>query len=240
MYTFFSTISVSFFVALGSIIFLDLILSGDNAVVIAMACKSLPQQQRKRAIICGGLGAVFVRIILTFVAATLLDIPYLQFLGGVALLWISVNLLIKEARHDIRTEATSFQAAVKTILFADFIMSLDNILALAAIAQTVPTHKYPLIIIGLSISIPIVLCGAQLLVKLMDKFPGIIYIGAGILAYAAAEMIVSDQSIGVYLSRYKLWIQLLLTTGAVSFGYFKKNSQSHKPDTLTKHAKRVS
>lgn len=234
MHTFISSINIEWFVALGSILFLNLLLSGDNAVVIAMVSKKLPSEQRTKAIVCGSLGAVVLRVILTFIAASLLDVPYLQFLGGVALLWIAVNLLKSEDHHDTGAAATTLFAAIRTILFADLIMSLDNILALAAIAQTVPDYKYSLIIIGLATSVPIVVFGAQLLVTLMDKYPGIIYLGAGILAYAAAEMIVGDQSIGVFLSQYQLWIQILLPTGVVAFGYIKRNRQSHVPDNNVK------
>ena len=225
----FSTIGPEWFVALGSILFLNLILSGDNAVIIAMASKNLPAEQRIKAILWGSLGAVVLRVILTFIAASLLDVPFLQFLGGIALLWIAINLLNKKDSHDTSTEVTSLQAAIKTILFADLIMSLDNVLALAAIAQTVPDHKYSLIVVGLATSIPIVVFGAQMLVKLMDKFPVIIYIGAGILAYAAAEMIVSDRSVSVFISQYKLWIKILLTTGVVTFGYLMKRGQALVP-----------
>lgn len=226
----FSNIGAEWFIALGSILFLNLILSGDNAVIIAMASKQLPAQQRKKAILWGSLGAVVLRVILTFIAASLLDVPYLQFFGGIALLWIAINLLKKDDDHDTGTAATSLRAAIKTILFADLIMSLDNVLALAAIAQTVPEQKMSLIIVGLATSIPIVVFGAQLLVKLMDKFPFIIYIGAGILAYAAGEMIVSDRSIGIYFSHYKLWIEILLTAGVVTIGYIKKNRNSQLPN----------
>jgi YjbE family integral membrane protein len=225
----FSTIGAEWFIALGSILFLNLILSGDNAVIIAMASNQLPAEQRKKAIIWGSLGAVVLRIVLTFIAASLLDIPYLQFLGGIALLWIALNLLSKDDNQETGAQATSLPSAIKTILFSDLIMSLDNVLALAAIAQTVPTQKYSLIIVGLATSIPIVVFGAQLLVKLMDKFPFIIYIGAGILAYAAGEMIVSDRSLGICISQYNLWIELLLTLGVVVIGYVKKNRNVQIP-----------
>ena len=229
MSDFFSSLGPEWFVALGSILFLNLILSGDNAVIIAMASKKLPTKQQTKAILWGSLGAVVLRVLLTLIATSLLDIPYLQFLGGVALLWIAVDLLNKEDKHDTTAEVVSLKDAIKTILFADLIMSLDNVLALAAIAQTVPEHKYSLILVGLATSIPIVVFGAKLLVKLMDKFPAIIYLGAGILAYAAAEMIVSDQSIGVFLSQYKLWVEILLTAGVVAFGYSKRKKQSPNP-----------
>lgn len=211
------------FVALGSILFINLILSGDNAVLIALASKNLSPDQRKTAILWGSAGAVVLRIVLTFVAAYLLDIPYLQFAGGLALLWIAVGLLNQSAEEGGHGEATSFKDAIKIILFADLVMSLDNVLALAAISQTVPTGKYTLITIGLATSIPLVVFGAQMLMRLMDKFPVIVYIGAGILGYAAAEMIVSDRAVGAYVRGYEGLIEIVLTVGVIAVGYWLKS-----------------
>lgn len=211
------------FVALGSILFINLILSGDNAVLIALASKNLSPDQRKTAILWGSAGAVVLRIVLTFVAAYLLDIPYLQFAGGLALLWIAVGLLNQSAEEGGHGEATSFNDAIKIILFADLVMSLDNVLALAAISQTVPTGKYTLITIGLATSIPLVVFGAQMLMRLMDKFPVIVYIGAGILGYAAAEMIVSDRAVGAYVRGYEGFIEIVLTVGVIAVGYWLKS-----------------
>ncbi|MGL5511941.1 MAG: TerC family protein, partial [Sporomusa sp.] len=208
---FFGTIGPEWFMALGSILLINLVLSGDNAVIIALASKNLPAAQRKQAIIWGSLGAVVLRIILTFVAAFLLDIPYLQFVGGLALLYIAINLLKQDSKEGEYGEAASFSEAIKIILFADLIMSLDNVLALAAISQTVPAGKYGLITVGLATSIPIVVFGAQLLMKMMDRFPAIIYIGAGVLGYAAAEMIVSDKAVGLYVHEYSLLLKIGLT-----------------------------
>lgn len=137
--------------------------------------------------------------------------------------------IAKEEEASTDNAASSLQAAIKVILIADLVMSLDNVLALAAIAQTVPGHKYSLILVGLATSIPIVVFGAQILVKLMDKFPIIIYFGAGILAYAASEMIISDKSIGIYLLPYKLWVQLGMTFGVIAIGYFKKRGHASTP-----------
>lgn len=210
------------FVALGSILFVNLILSGDNAVIIAMASKCLPAEQRTKAVLWGSVGAVILRIMLTFLAASMLDIPYLQFIGGLALLWIAVGLLGKGHDEVSCQEASSFKEAIKVILFADLIMSLDNVLALAAVAQTVPDSKYSLIIVGLATSIPLVVFGAQMLMKLMDRYPIIVYIGAAILGYAAAEMVVSDKAVGPLIGQFKLYIEIILTLAVVAIGHWKK------------------
>lgn len=219
---FFGTIGPEWFMALGSILLINLVLSGDNAVVIALASKNLPVGQRKMAILWGSVGAVILRIILTFVAAFLLNIPYLQFLGGLALLYIAINLLQSNGNESDYGEATSYREAIKIILFADLIMSLDNVIALAAIAQTVPSGKYSLITAGLATSIPLVVFGAQLLMKLMDRFPVIIYFGAGVLGYAAAEMILSDSAVGPYIHEYALAVKVLLTLAVIVGGYILK------------------
>jgi len=227
---FFGTIGPEWIMALGSILLINLVLSGDNAVIIALASKNLPAAQRKQAIIWGSLGAVVLRIILTFVAAFLLDIPYLQFVGGLALLYIAINLLKQDSKEGEYGEATSFSEAIKIILFADLIMSLDNVLALAAISQTVPAGKYGLITVGLATSIPIVVFGAQLLMKMMDRFPAIIYIGAGVLGYAAAEMIVSDKAVGLYVHEYALLLKIALTLAVVITGYVMKSRGAQVPN----------
>ena len=219
---FWGSIGPEWFMALGSILLINLVLSGDNAVIIALASKNLPVAQRQKAILWGSVGAVILRIILTFVAAQLLVVPFLQFLGGLALLYIAISLLIDNSREVGYGEAASYREAIKTILVADLIMSLDNVLALAAISQTVPSGKYGLITVGLATSIPLVVFGAQLLMKLMDRFPSIIYCGAGILGYAAAEMIVSDKVVGTYLSEYTLLFKTGLTLAVVIAGYFLK------------------
>lgn len=228
---FFGTIGSEWFMALGSILLINLVLSGDNAVIIALASKNLPAHQRKMAILWGSLGAVVLRIILTFVAAYLLDIPYLQFLGGLALLYIAISLLKEDNDKADYGEATSYREAIKIILFADLIMSLDNVLALAAIAQTVPSGKYSLITVGLATSIPLVVFGAQLLMKLMDRFPFIIYAGAGVLGYAAAEMIVSDSAVGPYIHQYALYLKAGLTIAVIAAGYMLKMRNTSKVDS---------
>lgn len=215
-------------IALGSIMLADLILSGDNAVVIALASQRLPATQRKQAVIWGCLGAVTMRIALTFTTASLLSIPYLQFIGGLTLFFIAVNLLEKKSTNKTYRQAVCFREAVRVILLADTIMSLDNVLALAGIAQTVPDSKYSLIMIGLAVSIPLVVFGAQLLIKLMDKFPLIPYACAGLLGYAAAELMVSDKAFNSLLIQYKTPLEIILCAAVIGIGFWRKH-QSKPP-----------
>ena len=214
--------NLQWFFALGSILFINLILSGDNALVIAMASRKLPAKQRTNAILFGTGGAVVLRIALTLVASILLEVSYLQFLGGVALLWIAVKLLAEDNCESSCDQATTMAEAIKIILFADLIMSLDNVLALAAVAQTIPDSKYSLIILGLATSIPLVVFGAQVLMKLMDRFPIIIYLGAAVLGYAAAEMIVGDKAVGELIGSYKLFVEIAAVAGVVMIGHWRK------------------
>ena len=220
--------TAAWFAALGSIILLDLILSGDNAIVIAMACKNLPDHEKLKGMIIGGAGAVIVRVVLTLFATELLGFPYLQFIGGFLLIYIAVKLLVEKDDGGANgKQAVTLFAAVRTIMIADFIMSLDNVLALAGVANMVPEGKWSLIIAGLMISLPIVLCGASLFMMIMKKLPGLIYVGGGILAYTAAEMMVMDRVIGVYLQDWGLMIKIVLVIAVLSFGWFK-NHQSCK------------
>ena len=226
MNEFFASLNMEWFMALGSILLINLILSGDNAVIIALASKNLPPSQRTQSVLWGSAGAVVLRIILTFAAASLLDVPYLQFIGGLALLWIALNLLGKDHDDTDCKEAASLKEAIKIILIADLIMSLDNVLALAAVAQTLPDSKYSLIIVGLLTSIPLVVFGAQLLMKLMDRFPIIIYAGAGILGYAAAEMLTADKGVGVYLQPYSAILEIGAVLLVIGWGYFQRRRRT--------------
>ena len=204
--------------ALGSITFVNLILSGDNAVIIALASRNLPPKQRKQAVLWGSAGAVVLRIILTLVAALLLQIPYVQFVGGVALLWIAVSLLADEKKDMDMKEAGSFTEAVKVILVADLIMSLDNVLAIAGIAQ----GDMVLLGIGLAMSIPLVIFGSQMLMSLMDRFPIIIYAGAAVLGWTAAKMMLDDAALGSYLMPYSLLLEAGLVLVVLGVGHWLK------------------
>lgn len=181
-----------------NICIINLILSGDNAVVIALASRNLAGKQRKLAIFWGSAGAIILRIVLTVVAVFLLRIPYLQSIGGLLLVWIGIKLLTDEEDEDDLEASSNMMTAIKTIIIADLIMSLDNVLAVAAASK----GNYILLIVGLAISIPIIIVGSQLLVWLMNKFPPFVYIGAGLIAWTAGEMINTDKKIAPLLYNF--------------------------------------
>lgn len=210
--------------ALISITFMDLILSGDNAVVIALASRNLPANQRTKAVIWGAAGAVGLRVILTTVAAMLLQVPYVQFFGGLALLWIAIKLLAGEKEETKCKEASSFWEAIRIIIIADAIMSLDNVLAVAGIAH----GNIPLLLFGLGMSIPLVVFGSQFFLKLMDRFPILVYLGAAILGTTSAEMVASDAIIGTYLHSYELILKIAFTIGVIGIGYWLKSRHAHE------------
>ena len=226
--------SPEWFAALSGILLMDLILSGDNAIMIALACKNLPKHHRGRVIIIGGVGAVLIRVACTLFATGLLAAPYLAFIGGIALLFIAIHLLAQDKTEDGREKQTNaptkFWAAVRTILIADFIMSLDNILSLAGIANTVPEGKWSLIICGLMISIPIVLFGAQLFLMIMLRVPVVIDIGAAILGYTAAELMLGDKGMGAYLEPYALPIKVLFVVGVLVIGNYLQRRAKKRTD----------
>lgn len=171
------------------IVMINIVLSGDNAVVIAMASKNLPERQRIQAVWWGAFGAVFLRIVLTAAAVYLLTVPYIQLAGSLLLLYIAVKLLAdEENRTGVKSKAT-LAGAVWTIIVADFVMSLDNVLAIAAIAK----GSIVLLAIGILISIPLIVWGSTFVMKLLHQYPVLVYIGAAILGYTAGEMLVADQ-----------------------------------------------
>lgn len=173
------------------IMLINVVLSGDNAVVIAMASNKLPFKERKQAMWWGVFGAVGLRILLTVIAVILLNVPYLQAAGSLLLMYIALKLLMDEEGHSHVRGSTSLFGAVRTIIVADFVMSLDNVLAIAAIAQ----GNFLLIVLGIGLSIPLIIWGSTLIMKLLHLYPVLIYIGAGILGYTAGEMLVSDLKI---------------------------------------------
>ncbi len=183
-------LTTSFWVDVLKIIMIDLLLSGDNAVVIALACRNLPAEQRKKGILFGMAGAVVLRIVLTFFAVSLLSLPYLKLVGAMLLLWIGIKLILPEDEHDegsIKADARLL-GAIKTIIVADFVMSLDNVLGVAAAAQ----GNVPLLVFGLLISIPLIAWSSQLVLKVIDRFPYVIFGGGALLGYVAGEMLVSE------------------------------------------------
>lgn len=181
--------SSDFWIGLVKIIWINIILSGDNAVVIALAARSLPAQQQRKAIMFGSGAAVVLRVGLTVVAARLLELPWLEIAGGLLLLWIGVQLFEEEGDDDGDDKAGgSLMAAVRTILLADLVMSLDNVIAVAAAAQ----GSMLLLILGLAISIPLVIFGSTLMIKLMERFPVIVLAGAALIGWVAGETIIAD------------------------------------------------
>ena len=189
--------SVDFWIGLIKIIWINIILSGDNAVVIALAARSLPPAQQKKAIVWGSGAAVIMRIALTVVAVKLLEMSFLQIVGGLLLLWIGVQLLSDEEEGDGHAkEHGSLMAAVRTILVADMVMSLDNVIAVAAAAK----GSMVLLILGLAISIPLVIFGSTLMIKLMERFPIIVMLGAALIGWVGGETIISDVALKTVLT----------------------------------------
>jgi len=184
-----------FWVAVGQIILIDIVLGGDNAVVIALACRGLPPHLRTKGVLWGTAGAIILRVILIFFALTLLAIPYLKIVGALLLIWIGVKLLVPDhddAHGDIQA-SDKLWGAIKTVVIADLVMSIDNVIAIAGAAESAGgDHKMPLVIFGLLVSIPIIVWGSQLVLKLMDRFPIIITAGGMLLGWIAGTMAVTD------------------------------------------------
>ncbi|HVJ24390.1 MAG TPA: TerC family protein, partial [Burkholderiales bacterium] len=185
-----------FWLNLLKIIGVNIILSGDNAVVIALAARSLPQRQQKAAVLWGSGAAVLMRIILTVFAVALLTLPWLKIIGSLLLFWIGIKLLVPEDADEDISASDNLMAAIKTILIADLVMSIDNVIAVAAAAQ----GSLTLLILGLGISIPLVIFGSTMLLHLMERWPVIITIGGGLLGFVAGEMLVTDPALHGWLS----------------------------------------
>lgn len=220
--------SASFFVALINIIFIDLILAGDNAIVIGMAAKRLPQTLQKKAILYGTAGAVILRILATVIVVWLLGIPWIHAIGGVMLIFIAYKVLADDDSHESIEAKDSLWAAIRTIIIADAAMGLDNVLAVAGASG----QHIVLVIIGLLISVPIVVWGSTLIIKLLNRYPWIAYLGAAVLAYTASHMITQEPK---FLSFFedKPFLQYLLIAlviiGVLLAGYLKK--RQHKDNS---------
>jgi YjbE family integral membrane protein len=199
--------SVAFWQALGAIIWVNLLLSGDNAVVIALAARSLPAKQQTLAVFWGSAAAIILRVILTVFAVALLQLPWLKLIGGVLLLWIGVKLLVPEESEANIASSDNLWQAVKTILIADLVMSMDNVIAVAAAAEQGPEGaKLALLIIGLALSIPIVIFGSTLMLKVMERYPIIITLGAGLLGWIAGDIMVTDPVIADWVKANLPWL----------------------------------
>jgi YjbE family integral membrane protein len=202
-----------FWVTLGQIMMINIVLSGDNAVVIAMASRSLPPKQQKQAIFFGSFGAIFLRVILTFFAVMLLGLPWLKIIGAVLLGWIGIQMLLPEDGEEEISAHAQLWSAIKTIIVADFIMSLDNVLGVAAAAK----GSLLLLILGLAISIPLIIYGSTFILKLMNRFPSIITVGGGVLGWVAGEMAIADPIVSPWVEGEASWLHSMAPViGALS------------------------
>ncbi len=186
----------AFWVALGKIVWVNILLSGDNAVVIALAARGLPDSQRRKAVFFGSAAAIVLRVVLTIFAVQLLQYPYLKLVGAVLLFWIGVQLMVPADDDENVQSADHLWGAVRTILIADLVMSIDNVLAVAGAADSGPPQsRLLLLIIGLGMSIPLIIVGSQMLMKVMERLPVLITLGAALLGFVAGEMLVHDQAV---------------------------------------------
>jgi YjbE family integral membrane protein len=199
-----------FWVTLAQIMMINIVLSGDNAVVIAMASRALPPRQQKQAILFGSFGAIALRVILTFFAVMLLGLPYIKIIGSALLGWIGIKMLVPDEAETELDGHSHLWAAIKTIIVADFVMSLDNVLGVAAAAK----GNLVLLILGLAISIPLIIYGSTLILKLMNRFPIIITLGGGILGWVAGEMLVTDPVLGNWVEN-RHWLHTVVPVLAV-------------------------
>ncbi|WP_046174275.1 TerC family protein [Domibacillus indicus] len=209
-----------FFTALLSIIVIDLVLAGDNAILIGLAARKLPKDQQKKVILWGAVGAIIIRTIATLLVVYLLEIPGLHLIGGILLVWIAYKLLVEEDEHEDVKAANSLWGAVKTIIIADALMGLDNVLAVAGASQ----GDFLLVMIGLLVSIPVVMWGSTLILRLIERFPVIVMIGAGILGWTASKMIVGEPFLADYfISPYlKYGFELVIVAGILLAGTLKQ------------------
>jgi YjbE family integral membrane protein len=212
--------SSAWFSALAAIILIDLVLAGDNAIVIALAARSLPKNLQRRAIVWGTVGAIVVRSVMTLGVVWLLKTPGLMLVGGLGLLWIAYKLLAPGGGHDEHGPVpTTFLGAMKTIVVADALMGIDNVLGVAGAAH----GSFDLVVIGLLVSVPIVVWGSTVVLKLVDRFPIITYLGAGVLAYTAAHMIVSEPLLDPVFDPHmlaRIATYALLVTGVLAAGWW--------------------
>jgi YjbE family integral membrane protein len=214
--------SPAFWSALLSIIIIDLVLAGDNAVVIGMAARNLPKELQMRAILWGTAGAIGIRIFATIIVVWLLKIPGLLLIGGILLIWIAYKLLVEKKDHEIKAEPNIW-AAIRTIVIADAVMGVDNVIAIAGAAH----GDIVLVIIGLLVSVPIIVWGSTLIISWIERYPVIIYIGAAVLAYTAAKMIVGEPWIKDFFIEkplFKWTLVLIITAGVILAGVLKNRA----------------
>lgn len=194
--------SVEFWTAVAQIIAIDIVLSGDNAVVIALACRNLTPEQRRKGIFWGVTGAVGLRVVLTAFAALVMNLPWLKLVGGVLLVWIAVKLLLPEGEEGEDIEpAAHLWGAIKTIIVADFVMSLDNVIGVAGAAH----GSIALLLFGLVVSIPLIVWSSQIILHAMERWPAIVLVGAGLLGYVSGEMMLTDAGVVRWLPELPQW-----------------------------------
>src|SRR5450830_1370789 len=186
-------------VAVGQIMLIDILLGGDNAIVIALACRKLPDHLRLRGILWGTFGAVLIRIVLIAFAVTLLALPFIKMVGAIFLFWIGIKLLSEREDHGEINGSDKLLMAIKTIVVADVVMSVDNVIAIASAAEQAGQHQLLLVIFGILVSIPIIVWGSTLVLKLMERLPIIINLGAALLGYLAAGMLSSDMAVSAWV-----------------------------------------
>jgi YjbE family integral membrane protein len=222
--------SSAWFSALAAIVLIDLVLAGDNAIVIALAARNLPSHLQKKAIVWGTVGAIAVRTVMTVCVVWLLKIPGLMLVGGLGLVWIAYKLLADQSSGDEHSPgATTFWGAMKTIVVADALMGIDNVLGVAGAAH----GSFALVVIGLLISVPIVVGGSTVVLKLVERFPVIIYIGAGVLAYTAAKMIVGEPLLDTWFDdslAARLGLEAFLVVAVLAAGWFATRRQKDAKD----------
>jgi YjbE family integral membrane protein len=210
-------LTAHFWVAVGQIILVDILLGGDNAVVIALACRRLPPAQRMKGVIWGTVGAIVLRVILIAFALALLQVPFLKLIGALLLVWIGVKLIAPPPDdHSGIQSSDKLWVAIRTIIVADLVMSIDNVIAIAAAAQVAgEKHELLLVIFGLLVSIPIIIGGSQIIMRVMDRFPVIITLGGMLLGWIAGSMAHTDPVLQSYLPQDRLWHYGLAAVGAL-------------------------
>ncbi|QLG39295.1 MULTISPECIES: TerC family protein [Paenibacillus] len=227
--------SPAFWLALLNVVFIDLILAGDNAIVIGLAARNLHPSVQKRAILYGTGGALLIRIVATVIVLWLLKVPWLLLVGGLLLIWIAYKLLADqgEEHSDIKA-GSSLWVAVRTIVIADAAMGLDNVIAVAGAAQ----QHLVLVILGLLISVPIIVWGSTLFIKLINHFPWIIYLGAIVLGYTASNMITEEHRLVPFFTEHPALriLFIVLVTGGVVFAGYRKRASSNKPGGERQHS----
>lgn len=223
-------LSMEFITALLSLVIIDLVLAGDNAIVIGLAARNLPADKQKQAILWGTVGAILIRAAATLGVVWLLKIPGLLALGGLMLIWIAYKLLIDDKGHDVK-ECNSLWSAVRTIIIADAVMGIDNVLAVAGAAH----GNFLLVILGLLISVPIVIWGSTVILKLVERYPLVIDFGAGVLAWTAAKMIIKEPIMSAFFVQYplaKIILIALVVAGVLGLGRRKKTREKEKDCSL--------